>query len=194
MLHRYDLMCECWATNPESRPTFSTILLELKKFSQVSYRNKLYRYNLSKDACSVQREITLFNFWFQCPQILTAELPKFFMVPFQSFSPTTQVHSVSEDESELTVDSDTTEPLLNSRCHGSLKSSKKSVSPKDSVKFSSLRVNLQPDSSCDKKAALRDPFPSLCDMTSLCENEYETHTSDSRLSAPSALDSQCSSC
>ena len=64
MLHRYDLMCECWATNPESRPTFSTILLELKKFSQVSYRNKLYRYNLSKDACSVQREITLFNFWF----------------------------------------------------------------------------------------------------------------------------------
>ncbi|XP_078313268.1 leukocyte tyrosine kinase receptor-like isoform X2 [Crassostrea virginica] len=154
----YDLMCECWATNPESRPTFSTILLELKKFSQ-------------------------------CPQILTAELPKFFMVPFQSFSPTTQVHSVSEDESELTVDSDTTEPLLNSRCHGSLKSSKKSVSPKDSVKFSSLRVNLQPDSSCDKKAALRDPFPSLCDMTSLCENEYETHTSDSRLSAPSALDS-----
>lgn len=31
-------MCECWATNPDSRPTFTEILQELKKFSQVSKR------------------------------------------------------------------------------------------------------------------------------------------------------------
>uniref|UniRef100_A0A8W8HUR7 Tyrosine-protein kinase receptor n=1 Tax=Magallana gigas TaxID=29159 RepID=A0A8W8HUR7_MAGGI len=152
----YDLMCECWATNPDSRPTFTEILKELKKFSQ-------------------------------CPQILTAELPKFFMVPFQSFSPTSRAHSVSEDESELTPDSDTTEPLLTPRYQGSLRSSKKSASPKDSLKCPSLRVNLQTDSSsCDKKTASRDPFPSLCDITSLCENEYETHTSDSRSQATAA--------
>lgn len=109
------------------------------------------------------------------------------MVPFQSFSPTSRAHSVSEDESELTPDSDTTEPLLTPRYQGSLRSSKKSASPKDSLKCPSLRVNLQTDSSsCDKKTASRDPFPSLCDITSLCENEYETHTSDSRSQATAA--------
>lgn len=109
------------------------------------------------------------------------------MVPFQSFSPMSQAHSVSEDESELTPDSDTTEPLLTPRYQGSLRSSKKSASPKDSLKCPSLRVNLQTDSSsCDKKTASRDPFPSLCDITSLCENEYETHTSDSRSQATAA--------
>lgn len=109
------------------------------------------------------------------------------MVPFQSFSPTSRAHSVSEDESELTPDSDTMEPLLTPRYQGSLRSSKKSASPKDSLKCPSLRVNLQTDSSsCDKKTASRDPFPSLCDITSLCENEYETHTSDSRSQATAA--------
>lgn len=104
-----------------------------------------------------------------------------------SFSPTSLAHSVSEDESELTPDSDTTEPLLTPRYQGSLRSSKKSASPKDSLKCPSLRVNLQTDSSsCDKKTASRDPFPSLCDITSLCENEYETHTSDSRSQATAA--------
>lgn len=134
-----------------------------------------------------EKKDNLFKVYFQCPQILTAELPKFFMVPFQSFSPTSLAHSVSEDESELTPDSDTTEPLLTPRYQGSLRSSKKSASPKDSLKCPSLRVNLQTDSSsCDKKTASRDPFPSLCDITSLCENEYETHTSDSRSQATAA--------
>lgn len=134
-----------------------------------------------------EKKDNLFKVYFQCPQILTAELPKFFMVPFQSFSPTSLAHSVSEDESELTPDSDTTEPLLTPRYQGSLRSSKKSASPQDSLKCPSLRVNLQTDSSsCDKKTASRDPFPSLCDITSLCENEYETHTSDSRSQATAA--------
>lgn len=36
-------MCECWATNPDSRPTFTEILQELKKFSQVSKRYKVFK-------------------------------------------------------------------------------------------------------------------------------------------------------
>lgn len=107
------------------------------------------------------------------------------MVPFQGSGLASRVHPPSDDESELTPDSDTTEPLLSGQYQGSLKSSKKSRSPKDSLKCPSLHVSLPTDNSLsDKKSQSRDPFPSLCDATSQCENDYQTHTSDSWSNAP----------